>query len=492
MNNYPSEYIEHLFPLVKVCGKYDFLESFMKKRNNQLTINSKLKLFKYSTSPIAFPSLSPNNPNSVLYPDGIMHPSWLKKHSEIIPSVLIMFIDYNDFRTDYSTVVSQVLSNKRYAQKGTRFITVIFNSEINNVEHEKFNGFKKACQLESKSIFIAFGKTVWADFMTNLEKTLYESVILYYRENGKRVKRKKSKLSIKASNGVSAEGWSLRYDFKMGAFAEFMQDLDLASRHYITAYNELMEIFKQTEIKPNSNVPQLKLKRQSHRWGELKVLADCLSFKISKFLMLGESPVDSLFQFNRHNKFFRQLSLMHNEKPSLSFEYWAWVSCQYALFAELIDLLKVELPEPAIFPAPNSDMNYLVADTPLSLLFHFKKDVDISGDSYSPSNISICIYHSGFYYMMAGISMIRRRKCLLSLEKSMNPEFPLEFQDFLSSIMPQERTVDHLTLAIDLYTKAYERFKKHKASRMTLYIAGEIADAYMLLEKYDLALKYLF
>ncbi|KAG5341519.1 hypothetical protein C0989_009880 [Termitomyces sp. Mn162] len=60
-----------------------------------------------------------------------------------------------------------------------------------------------------------------------------------------------------------------------------------------------------------------------------------------------------------------------------------------------------------------------------------------------------------------------------------------------------EKKVDHLTIILELYTKAYELFKKHAVvnpqnptqSRLTLWIAYRIAQTYYDSAKYDMAIR---
>ena len=59
------------------------------------------------------------------------------------------------------------------------------------------------------------------------------------------------------------------------------------------------------------------------------------------------------------------------------------------------------------------------------------------------------------------------------------------------NILETEQKVDHSTLTIELLTKSYEQFKAQKTSRMTLYLASEIANTYLDAGKYETALKYI-
>lgn len=121
----------------------------------------------------------------------------------------------------------------------------------------------------------------------------------YYKEQVKRHKKKKSHLPATTASvrpnqqqslvgsqqlqqqqqGLSVQGWMLRYEFKMGVFSEFKQDIDNAIKHYETAYGLLIDMFSVTStITPGASG----LQSHTKRWAEAKVLADCLCFKVRR------------------------------------------------------------------------------------------------------------------------------------------------------------------------------------------------------------------
>lgn len=139
----------------------------------------------------------------------------------------------------------------------------------------------------------------------SLERSLFESAVNYYREHGKRVKRKRAKLptGVKTipTSALSVQGWLLRYEYKMATFAELMQENELATRyeagvdrkrsehlllhacthsrrHYIMAYNMLMELFKESVSRDTAVTNRVVL--YSPKWTEMMVLADSMSFKV--------------------------------------------------------------------------------------------------------------------------------------------------------------------------------------------------------------------
>jgi hypothetical protein len=73
------------------------------------------------------------------------------------------------------------------------------------------------------------------NFVDSVEKSLFDYAVNFYRDRGKNVKRKRGKLMSQAktaftATGLSPLGWLIRYDYKMGVFAELMQDAEFSSR----------------------------------------------------------------------------------------------------------------------------------------------------------------------------------------------------------------------------------------------------------------------
>ena len=70
---------------------------------------------------------------------------------------------------------------------------------------------------------------------------------------------------------LDAKGWSVRINFKLAAYSEYKQELDVAIKFYELAYNELTDLFSSTAALPP----------RSKRWAEARVLADSISYKVS-------------------------------------------------------------------------------------------------------------------------------------------------------------------------------------------------------------------
>jgi tetratricopeptide (TPR) repeat protein len=58
------------------------------------------------------------------------------------------------------------------------------------------------------------------------------------------------------------------------------------------------------------------------------------------------------------------------------------------------------------------------------------------------------------------------------------------------ALLNNEKQVDHSSVTIELLTKSYEQFKRHRSGRMTLYLAAEIAGTYYETGKFEMAIKF--
>lgn len=82
------------------------------------------------------------------------------------------------------------------------------------------------------------GATEVQNFVVSLRNELYESAVDYYREHGRRARRKRSRVPtqvpskpIGQTSGpppLGPQAWSARYDYKMGVFAEMRQELEVS------------------------------------------------------------------------------------------------------------------------------------------------------------------------------------------------------------------------------------------------------------------------
>ena len=64
------------------------------------------------------------------------------------------------------------------------------------------------------------------NFVLSLRGELYPAALNYYREHGRRVRRKRARQVPKG--GLSDKGWTVRYDYKMALFSEMRGEIEVA------------------------------------------------------------------------------------------------------------------------------------------------------------------------------------------------------------------------------------------------------------------------
>ncbi|KAG0336203.1 hypothetical protein BG004_008161 [Podila humilis] len=523
-----------------------------------------------------YPSLSPSSSSSPLYPDGLISPVWVKRHREQIPSVFIAVVNLWDRETsgvgnsadmgyqrnfsekgplgvidpmerERDIVLAQELLERRKAaqERSVKFATVILLQRSHMEDpaiEDRLNFVRKSAGLDNKNSFYVLPPSNAQeihDFAVNLQRSQYEGSMNYYKDQVKRHKKKKSNLPATSASvrpiqqqnggvqqslqhqGLSVQGWMLRYEFKMGMFSECKQDIDNAVKHYESAYGLLIDMFALTStITPGASG----LQARTRRWAEAKVLADCLCLKICKFHLYLDAPSTALFHFRRHLLVFKSFSESWRMGDE-SFEYWAWLGKQYRCFGDLLDIgtksgFKLPAPTPgsvvygsfAGMSEGSNDLNKfsgigLGGGTagfgigPAGEAYPYGGNVGggRGGGTHGPGagiNPMLVLQHAGFFYhQAANCSVQRRLRFEMADEAYPNstvspvPSASRLYAPSLQSINA-ERGIDHLSMTIELLTKSYEQFKRHKAGRMTLYLASEIAGTYYTSGKFEMALKF--
>ncbi|KAK5673417.1 hypothetical protein QVD99_000865 [Batrachochytrium dendrobatidis] len=522
-------------------------------------------------------SLSPNNPNSLLYPDGIITPHWPSKHRELVPGVVVGIYDLwesveqvnrNDplgvqqisgLERDRDQILANEINEKRKQihEAGLKFAIIIivktFHPDDPFVD-ERLSYIRRASMIDRQHQFTLSAYSQNGNipdlvpFVEGLQRGLLEITSVYYREHEKRIKRKRAKLSptgkptgsmLQANPHIrplSSQAWSVRYDFKLGFFAECRQDLEAAIRHYDTAYTGIINILHQSQkfggtLAPGGgNSGSAEITPGSLRWTEARIFADSLSIKMFKLLLYCGHTVNALVQLHKHFVHCREfpefafttasfdgsandesnvsgLGHLKNTTGGGSFQYWAWASTQYRAFGELIEIAssktQLVLPYPPPGFASNQAQSILntVSNTGLNL---------IAGEAatslfspFSSVNPVFTVQHAGFYYVLAARCAEERWNKFKKGIASIMPSRTLSRQSVrnhsrsssVDSLPPPtpldlENATDHTMNIIELLTKGYEQFKKYKSSRMTLYLASDIARVYEEGKKYDMALKF--
>ena len=101
-----------------------------------------------------------------------------------------------------------------------------------------------------------------------------------------------------------------------------------------------------------------------------------------------------------------------------------------------------------------------------------------------PENV---LQHAGYYFYLSATCTVERRNRFRSI-RSTTTSSSADGTPITPAIAHESKVV-HAEIIIDLYTKAYEYFKGMKSSRMSLFMASQIALAHYEAGNYEIASK---
>ncbi|KAJ3501987.1 hypothetical protein NLJ89_g9091 [Agrocybe chaxingu] len=456
--------------------------------------------------------LSPLTPTSPLHPDGLIAPIWIRKHTSLVPSVFVLFLriyehpahaarnpldlpdadrererEAEERRKDAELAADVAARKKITNERGIKLTVVLMATRRMLGE-----SILSQSGLDSRAALFVLSPvspSELTEFVRSLQQALYEPALEYYTAHSKRVRRKRNRHSqsvasypnpvggLNIARPLRPEGWTVRYEYKMACFAEFRGEDEVALKHFQDAYEMLIIMFGSTAILP----PRTK------RWAEAKVLADCINIKIVKLYLYNNEHALALSHHNTHIRQFGDLSRGWGIGEE-TFEFWSWIARQHRVLAELLEQgTRSTLVLPVHRPvAPSADLSrsqQTIRAAP-GLEYESMRSLGI--------NPSHALQHPGFYYYMAArCTEMRRERFVAALEAEMNQQ-PIT----LSPGFANEKKVEHLAIINELFTKAYELFKKHSPAssqgqgRLTLWIAYRIAKTYYDAAKFDMAVRF--
>ncbi|KDR75635.1 hypothetical protein GALMADRAFT_268205 [Galerina marginata CBS 339.88] len=468
--------------------------------------------------------LSPLTPTSPLHPDGLIAPIWIRKHTSLVPSVFVLFLRIFEYppsasrtpldlpdtdrerdreaeeRKKDAELAADVAQRKKITNERGIKLTVVLMASRRMLDDPSLDArltfIRRQSGLDSRAALFVLSPVSPSElneFVRSLQQALYEPAVEYYTAHSKRVRRKRNRHSqsvstypnpnaalggLNIARPLRPEGWTVRYEYKMACFAEFRSEDEVAlKRHYQDAYEMLTIMFGSTAILP----PRTK------RWAEAKVLADCINIKIVKLYLYNNEHALALSHHNTHIRVFGDFSRGWGIGEE-TFEFWSWVARQHRVLAELLEQgTRSSLVLPVHKPVASNV-------TPSASQQTLRQVPNVEYDAMRSLGInpSHALQHAGFYYYVAARSTeMRRQRFLAILEAELN-QTPIA----LSPGFTNEKKVEHLAIINELYTKAYELFKKHSPAsnqgqgRLTLWIAYRIAQTYYDAGKFDMAVRF--
>lgn len=290
--------------------------------------------------------ISPLSPSSPIFPDGIITPIWATKHQKIVPAVFVNFfpltVDFNSASLRDNQLKIEINSlRKDWAASGykARFaVGLVFeDGPAPEDANERVTGIRRATNMDAKSVFVLPPNATALeirDFVKSLFTSLQGPSMDYYRDLSKHARRKRNRSVIPAptappTNGtsmtLSSQGWNIRYEFKLGVFAEFRQEMEAAFRSYEIAYELLFgdEVF-------GSIAPW------SPRFNDTRMLADVLAIRLTRCLLWTDQTAAALNLWETHRARMQHL-IDRRGKGTNTYGWEAWESRWSFLMAELVE-----------------------------------------------------------------------------------------------------------------------------------------------------------
>ncbi|KAL4954588.1 Gryzun, putative trafficking through golgi-domain-containing protein [Aspergillus filifer] len=296
--------------------------------------------------------ISPLTPSSPTFPDGIMTPLWAAKHQNLVPAAVINFFPFcldstmNSLRDNQLKIEINGLK-KQWSSSGykTRFIVVLLPEEANGPDYgdidDRLTGIRRAINLEQKSVFIlppGVNSEELKVFTRSLLSLLQPSVVEYYRDLSKHARRKRNRSTIPpptapptsgTSQTLSLQGWNTRYEFKMGVFAEFRQEIDAALKNYESAYETLFgqEVFEN-------------IAGWDPKFNDARLLADALAIRIVRCLLFTGHTTTAVRSWVNHRGRIQDI-VNRRGKGTRNYGWEAWEARWSSVMAQLIHQTKV-------------------------------------------------------------------------------------------------------------------------------------------------------
>lgn len=441
-----------------------------------------------------------------------MTPIWIRKHRDMLPSVFVLTLSLwepdqleastssPDFeRFDHELVHEIVERKKTTSERGIKLAVVILTSRL-MLDHPELDSrlsfIRKRSSLDARASLFVLSPVPPADvanFLKTLKAELHEPAMDYYREHSRRLRRKRSRSTshsfaqsssyhqpgqLPTTTPLNPQGWAVRSDYKLATFAEFRQEFQVALKSYEDCWEGLCQMFLSTAILP----PRTK------RWAEAKVFIDCISFKISKLYLIASEPTRAMYQYHKHINKFHELCNGWGIGDE-TYEFWAWLSKQYNVLADLVDIgcrSGMRLPNLCPPPTPMTDKNRSASP--------ILTDSRLTGGG--AVNLVGVLVHPGFYYFHAAQCAVERRDKFRAYE-AVQEEMGTMAESKRDSVRSQaslalahEKKVNHPEIIVGLYTKAYEIFKTVGSHRMTLFVALKIALVHHNQNDYNTSYKF--
>ncbi|KAE8354465.1 Gryzun, putative trafficking through golgi-domain-containing protein [Aspergillus coremiiformis] len=451
--------------------------------------------------------ISPLTPGSPTFSDGLLTPLWVTKHQNLVPAAVINFFPFcldpnmSSLRDNQLKIEINELK-KQWSSSGykSRFIVVLLSEESNGDftggVDDRVTSIRRATNLDQKSIFLLPPDATFdelKEFEKSLLSILQPSLMEYYRDLSKHARRKRNRSSIPpptappttgTSQTLSLQGWNVRYEFKMGIFAEFRQEIDAALRNYESAYETLFgqEVFEN-------------IAGWSPRFNDARLLADTIALRIIRCLLWTGQTAAAVRSWVGHRS--RSQDIVNRRgKGTRNYGWEAWEARWSMVMAQLIRQAGIPCFTSVGITQDQFNEQY-------SIFIPREKTVP-PGDASSPWEQ---LHHEGYWLYRSAKHTMHRRTLAEQipvedrLPPGQSPASQIANKSYLydTYLVPETHVeapqpgaagFDHSSLILTALKAALEEFSKRDQLRKTECLRLEIAEEYMRMgswtEAYDI------
>ncbi|KAJ5281877.1 hypothetical protein N7478_007249 [Penicillium angulare] len=448
-----------------------------------------------NTSYILHSPISPLSPGSPTFPDGLLTPAWVTKHQDLVPAAVINFFPFSldpnmdSLRDNQLKIEINGLKNE-WAASGfkTRFLVVLISEEgdggiVGEID-DRIAAIRRSTNLDEKSIFIIPPdaiSTELKEFATSLFSLLQPSVVEYYRDLSKHARRKRNRGNIPpptapptsgTSQTLSFQGWNARYEFKLGIFAEFRQEMDAACRNYESAYDTLFgqEVFEN-------------IAGWNPRFNDARLLGDALAIRIIRCLLWTKQTTAATRFWVDHR--LRTKDIVNRRgKGSKNYGWEAWEARWSMVMAQMIRRAGSSLSS----PGASTDKGL---EAPL--IYSAPEKIIPTTEQISPWEH---LHHEGYWlHRSAKHTMLRRALAQLipdedRVSTGQSPASQMASKSYLYDTylapetcieypQPGQKGFDHSELIISTLKDSLDEFSKHGQTRKVEQLSLELAEEYM-------------
>ncbi|PGH15836.1 hypothetical protein AJ79_02217 [Helicocarpus griseus UAMH5409] len=457
-----------------------------------------------AASPLVLHSpISPLTPGSPTFPDGIMTPHWVTKHQQLVPTAFIYFfpftVDTNMASLRDNQLKIEINSLKKdWAASGykTRFIVALLceDGPLPGDANERIASIRRATNLDLKSVFVLQPSPTQleiSEFVRALLASLQGPSVEYYRDLSKHTRRKKNRGTIPpptapptsgTSQTLTFQGWNIRYDFKLGVFAEFRQEMDAACRSYESAYENLFgeEVFEM-------------IAGWSSRFSDARMLADILAIRIIRCLLWNEQTASAVRTWITHKTRIKDI-VDRRGKGTNNYGWEAWEARWSLMMAQIMHQAEI-----SSLTVP--DLLGSVPDLHKTIFALPEKAVPI-GERIRPWEY---LHHEGYWLRGAAKHTSRRRELAENIpdEDRVVPAHPSSSQSLSRSTVYDTYLVPepyneypksdhpgfaHSRLILGFLETSTEEFSKRQQNRMVEQLKLQMAKEHMKIGQWKEAL----